>query len=34
MMCFHATDCRADPDKDGHGNLEEFLNSTNPRMDG
>ncbi len=26
-----ASDCWADPDKDGYGNLEEFLNGTNPR---
>ncbi len=26
-----ATDCWADPDNDGYGNLEEFLNGTDPQ---
>jgi len=26
-----ASDCWADPDRDGYGNLEEFLNNTDPR---
>ena len=25
-----ATDCWADPDDDGYGNLEEYLNGTDP----